>query len=258
MTASVFAILLAWSAACDDKDDLATAVKKFGEAKSYSFKGELTLTVPGRNQDAPAPAPTAFEGKFAEDTGLVVQTAQDEIVRIDGKTAVRPKAVWRVVDDGARGGGNRPAGGGPGALAAFAGRGGAGLFARAPKEELAGLDGKLEKVAKADKKESVGESECAVLEVTFNAEGAKSLAGGAAARAGGGNNAGAAAEFSASGRFWVTADGRLAKYEITSKVSRTFNNREFTTSSSRTVTLFDVDKTKVELPSGAKEALNPK
>ena len=113
-------------------------------------------------------------------------------------------------------------------------------------------------MTKADKKESVGESECAVLDVTFSAEGAKSLAGGPAARPGGGNNAGAAAEFSASGRFWVAPDGRLAKYEITSKVSRTFNNREFTTSTSRTVTIFAVDKTKVELPSGAKEALAPK
>jgi hypothetical protein len=252
MTASVFALLLAWSAAFDDKDDLAAAVKKFGEAKSYSFKGELTLTVPGRNNDAPAPSPIAFEGKFAEDTGLVVQTAQDEIVRIDGKTAVRPKAVWRVVDDSARGG-NRP-----GALATFAGRGGPAMFARGPKEELAGLDAKLEKVTKTDKKESVGESECAVFEVVFNAEGAKSLAGGGAARAGGGNNAGAAAEYSASGHYWVSADGRLAKYEITSKVNRSFNNRDFTTSNSRTITLFDVDKTKVELPAGAKEALTPK
>ncbi|MBI3855436.1 MAG: hypothetical protein HY293_07070 [Planctomycetes bacterium] len=260
-TASLFALLLSLPAAFDDKDDLAAAAKKLADAKSYSFKGELTLTVPGRNADnpAPAPTPTAFEGKFADDVGLVVQTAQDEIVKIDGKTAVRPKAVWRVIDDGNRGArGAGGAGGAPGAMAAFAGRGAPGLVARAPREELAGIEGKLDKVTKTDKKENVGEQECSVLEAVFSAEGAKSLAGGGAGRPGGGNNPGAAAEVSATGRFWVTADGRLAKYEITSKTSRSFNNRDFTTSTSRTVTLYDVDKTKVELPAGAKEALSPK
>lgn len=246
MTFAAAVLVFASVAPLDDKDDLGSAVKKFAEVKSYSFKGELTLTVPGRNGDAPTPVPTAFDGRFADDVGLVVQTAQDEIVRIDGKTAIRPKAVWRVIDEGGRG--NR---GGPGALAAFAGRGGAGLLGRAPKDELTGIDGKLDKVTKTDKKESVGEYECSVFEVSFSSEGAKSLVGGA--RAGGGGNANA--EISATGHFWISSDGRLAKYEITSKVSRNFNNRDITTTTSRTVSLFDVDKTKVELPAGAKEAI---
>jgi hypothetical protein len=239
----------------DDKDDLGSAVKKFTDVKSYAFKGQMTVTVPGRNADAPAPTPTAFEGKFAEDVGLVVQTEQDEIVRIDGKTAIRPKAVWRVLDDGG-GRGNR----GAGVQAMFAGRGGAGMFARAPKEELAGLDGKLEKVTKTDKKETVGEAECTVFEVSFTQEGARSFsgAGGRPGAGGNNNNPNAQAEISASGHFWLTSDGHLAKYEISSKVSRNFNNRDFTTSTSRTVSLFDVDKTKVELPAGAKEAIGQK
>ena len=250
MTIAAVALLLASLAPFDDKDDLGGAVKKFAESKSYSFKGEVTLTVPGRNGDAPTPVPTAFEGKFSDEVGLVVQTAQDEIVRIDGKTAIRPKAVWRVIDDGNRG--NRA----PGFQAAFAGRGGAGLVARAPKDELTGLDGKLDKVTKTDKKETVGEYECSVFEVSFSSDGAKSLVGGA--RPGGGGNGNGNAEISANGRFWLSPDGHLAKYEITSKVSRTFNNRDITTTTSRTVNLFDVDKTKVELPAGAKDALSQK
>jgi hypothetical protein len=241
-------LMLAALVPLDDKDDLGSAVKKLAEAKSYSFKGESLLSVPGRGDTAPAPTPTAFEGKFAEDVGLVVQTAQEEIVKIDGKTAVRPKAVWRVIDDGTRG--NR----GPGMQAAFAGRGGPGLLARAPKEDLAGIDGKLDKVTKSDKKETVGELECVLYEATFSADGAKSLAGGA--RAGGQGNGNA--EVSASARFWVGPEGQLAKYEISSKVTRTFNNRDLTTSTSRSISLFDVGKTKVELPEGAKEAFAQK
>jgi hypothetical protein len=236
-------ILAPLFAAFDDKDDLSNALKKFAEAKNYSFKGELTLTLPGRNGNAPTPTPVAFDGKFAEDVGLVVQTPQEELVRIDGKTAVRPKAVWRVIDDGGRGGR------GQGLQAGFANRGGAGLLARAPKEELAGIDGKFDKVTKADKKESLGETECSVFEVSFSSEGAKSFVGG------GRGPAGQDAEASASGHFWIASDGRLIKYEITSKVTRTFNNREMTTSTSRALTFSDVDKTKVELPAGAKEAI---
>jgi hypothetical protein len=248
MILTATAILAAALASFDDKDDLGNAVKKFTDAKSYSFKGEMTVTAPGRGgADAPAPAPVAFDGKYAEEVGLVVQTAQDEIVKIGGRTAIRPKPTWRVIDDGQRG--NR----GPGLQAAFAGRGGAALAARSPKEDLTGLEGKLEKVTKTDKKETVGEGECSVYEVTFSPEGAKSLTGGAGRPGAGGGNQNATA--SASGHFWVSSDGRLAKYEITSKVSRTFNDREFTTSNSRTVSLFDVDKTKVELPAGAKEAI---
>jgi hypothetical protein len=249
MILTATAILAAAFASFDDKDDLGNAVKKFTDAKSYSFKGEVTVSAPGRGGDAPAPTPTAFDGKFAEDVGLVVQTAQDEIVKIGGRTAIRPKPVWRVMDDGTRG--NR----GPGLQAAFAGRGGGALAARAPKEDLTGLDGKLEKVTKTDKKETVGEGECSVFEVTFSPEGAKSLTGGAGRPGAGGGGGNATVTASASGHFWVTSDGRLAKYEITSKMSRTFNDREFTTSTSRTVSLFDIDKTKVELPAGAKEAI---
>jgi len=247
MILTATAILAAALASFDDKDDLGNAVKKFTDAKSYSFKGEVTVTAPGRGGDAPAPTPTAFDGKYAEDVGLVVQTAQDEIVKIGGRTAIRPKPVWRVIDDGQRG--NR----GPGLQAAFAGRGGSAIAARSPKEDLAGLDGKLEKVTKTDKKQTVGECECSIFEGTFSPEGARSLAGGAGRAGGGGANANVTA--TANGLFWLSSDGKLAKYEITSKVSRTFNDREFTTSISRTVTLFDVDKTKVELPAGAKEAI---
>jgi len=247
MTGAVV-LLLAALAPVDDKEDVANAVKKLVDAKSYSFKGESTLSAPGRNQTAPAPASTTFEGKWADDVGLVVQTAQEEIVKIDGKTAVRPKAVWRVIEDGTRGAR------GAGMQAAFAGRGGPGLLARAPKDDLAGIDGKLDKLTKSEKKETVGEVECAVYEAIYSADGAKSLVAGP--RAGGGGNGNA--EVSANARFWLTPDGHLAKYEITSKVSRTFNNQEFTTSTSRSIRLFDVDKTKVELPEGAKEAIGQK
>jgi hypothetical protein len=41
-------------------------------------------------------------------------------------------------------------------------------------------------------------------------------------------------------------------------VTRTFNNRDLTTSTSRSISLFDVGKTKVELPEGAKEAIGQK
>jgi hypothetical protein len=250
MTLAAASLILALLGPLDDKDDVGSTLKKFTEAKSYSFKGEVTMTVPGRGgADAPEPTPIAFDGKFSDEVGLVVQTAQDEIVKIENKVAIRPKPVWRVMEQGGRG--NRGAGGG--GMAAFAGRGGgAGMFARAPKDELAGMDAKLDRVTKTDKKETVGESECSVFEAGFTSEGAKSLAGGGGRPGGGGN---AEAEVTASAHFWVASDGHLAKYEISTKVTRSFNNREITTSSKKVVTLFDVDKTKVELPSGAKEAI---
>ena len=243
-------MLLSLLASFDDKDDLSSGIKKLTDAKSFSFKGQVTLTAPGRGGNAPEPRPVAYEGKYAEDVGLVIETDADEIVRVDGKTAIRPKPTWRVIEDAARGNG----GGGGGGFAAALGRGGPGMFARSPKDELANLAGKLDKVTKTDRKENVGEVECSVYEVSLTSEGAKSLAGGGRPGGGGGQNA--EVEASANGHFWISPDGRLAKYDLTSKATRSFNNRDFTTQSSRTVTFFDVDKTKVELPSGAKEAIN--
>jgi hypothetical protein len=251
MTAAAM-MLLSLLASFDDKDDLSSGIKKLTDAKSFSFKGQLTMTAPGRGGNAPEPRPLSYEGKYAEGVGLVIETDTDEIVRVDGKTAICPKPTWRVIEDGAPG--NRGAGGGAGFAAAF-GRGGPGMFARSPKDEFANLEGKLDKVTKTDRKENVGEVECSVYEVSLTSEGAKSLAGGGG-RPGGGGGQNAEVEASANGHFWISSDGRLAKYDLSSKATRSFNNREFTTQSTRTVTFFDVDKTKVELPAGAKEAIN--
>ncbi|HLY73684.1 MAG TPA: hypothetical protein VKU80_06155 [Planctomycetota bacterium] len=251
MTTAVM-MLLSLLASFDDKDDLSSGIKKLTDAKSFSFKGQVTLIAPARGGNAPEPRPLSYEGKYAEGVGLVIETDTDEIVRVDGKTAIRPKPTWRVIEDGAQG--NRGAGGGGGFAAAF-GRGGPGMFARSPKDELANLEGKLDKVTKTDRKENVGEVECSVYEVSLTSEGAKSLAG-PGGRPGGGGGQNVEVEASANGHFWIASDGRLAKYDLSTKATRSFNNREFTTQSTRTVTFFDVEKTKFELPAGAKEAIN--
>jgi hypothetical protein len=56
-------------------------------------------------------------------------------------------------------------------------------------------------------------------------------------------------------KLWLDADGRLAKYEIAVRVQGKRGNAEVDGVVTRIVTIADIGKTKVEVPAGAKKAL---
>jgi hypothetical protein len=241
---------LAGRAWADEKDDLVGAAKKTAETKNYSFKGQSQVELPALGGAVGGPQVSKFEGKFDATEGTYILTDAQEIVRIDAKTAIRPRGEWRVLDESARG-----AGGGriPGRMAGMLG----GLRPpRAPHEELKDFGSTIEKVSSTGSKETVGESECTVLAFDLTEEGAKASfpLGGMLGRFGGGN---VDSKFKGKGKAWI-ADGALVKIETTATLSASFNNNDFEVTSARTTSIFDVGKTKVVIPEDARKAIKAK
>jgi hypothetical protein len=241
---------LAGRAWADEKDDLGAAAKKTADAKNYSFKGQVRTELPILGAAGGGPQESKFEGKVSDAEGTYILTDAQEIVRIDGKTAIRPRGDWRVVDENARGAGGGP---NPGRMAGMLG---GGRPPRAPHEEFKTFGSTIEKVSRADAKETVGDAECNVYAFDLTEEGARAQfpMGGMLGRFGGGN---ANAKFKGNGKAWV-ADGGIVKIETTATLSASFNNNDFDVNSTRTTLIFDVGKTKVVIPEDAKKAIKAK
>jgi hypothetical protein len=237
----------AWA---DEKEDLVGAAAKTAEAKNYSFKGQVQLDLPALGGGAGGPQVSKFEGKVDAAEGTYILTEAQEIVRIDGKTAVRPRGDWRVLDENARG-----AAGGRN-LGRMAGMMGGLRPPRAPHEEFKDFGATIEKVSRTGTKETVGEAECNVYAFDLTEEGAKASfpMGGMLGRLGGGN---VDAKFKGKGKAWA-ADGGLVKIETTATLSGSFNNNDFEVTSTRATSIFDVGKTKVQIPEDAKKAIKAK
>lgn len=234
-------IALAIAFVLDDKDDVAAAAKKLAESKSYSFKGTASQ---GRTGGDREPQARPFEGKHEGGVGTLMTTDAQLVVRIGDKTAICPKPVWRVVQP-------RPEGRPEGQPRPNPAAGGEGRV-RLPHEELADLGAKLEKAAKAEAKETLGEVECDVYSFDYTADAAKAMAGPAPGARGGGEAP--AREVKAAGRAWIR-EGVLVKIEIKVTVSVTLQDRAIETVVARTISFYDVDATKVEIPEEAKKAI---
>jgi hypothetical protein len=249
LTTAIAILVAAGTAAADDKDDLAAAAKKTAEARTYSFKGETNTELPAFGGGGGGPqGPQKFEGKHDAEAGTHILTDTQEIVKIGKKTATRPRAEWRVTEEGADPQGGRGGGFGRGMRGMFGG-----AAVRAPHEELADFGSKVSKVTKKGSKETLGETECDVFEAELTEEAAKAVVPG-----GGMLNRIPDATISGSAKVWVDGDGRIVKYVVKGTVTASFQGNDFEMSSTRTTTIYDVERTKVEIPADAKKAIEKK
>ena len=65
------------------------------------------------------------------------------------------------------------------------------------------------------------------------------------------------AKFKGCGKAWVGGDG-IVKLDLASSLSTAFNGNEFEVTSFRSVSLFDLGKTRVEIPEEARKAIRAK
>ena len=242
------AISLTGAAPQDDKDDVAAAAKRAVEAKNYSFKGETKTDMPsfggGGEQERP---PSKFKGKHDSEAGSHILTENQEIVKFKGKTAVRPRADWRVIDESEEGGQRRRRRGFGRGMGRMLG-GGRGFVA--PHEELKDFDAKISKAEKTDATETVGEIDCSVYNVTFTEEAALAMfpVGRMMERM-------EDAELTATGKLWIDGEGNILKYQTDVSFSGAFRDNDFEMSRTRTVMLYDIGRTEVKIPESAKKAI---
>lgn len=235
----------------DAIDTIADAAKKVTSDTNYSFKGKVLTEMPsfGGGGDR-EPEPSKFEGRFDPNIGSIMLTATTETVTYKGKTATRPRSEWRVVEEDGEGGRGGRRGGRFGRRGGMFGGGGQMNF---PHQDLNKLGKKLKKAEKTRKTENVGKTECSVYEAEFTSRGAEDLWG---------NNrmldSLEDAEFTGEAKLWIDEDGALLKYEITASFAGYFREREFEMTQTRTVKIYNVGKTKVKIPAGAKAAIEGK
>lgn len=237
-----------------DKEDIVSAAKKLAESKNYSFQGTSKFDgqLPfggggGGQQEIPE---AKFSGSYDAEKALVMQTDTNDYVKIGKVLVTRPRAEWRVVEE-------QPAEGGGGRGFGRGGRGMMGMFGRAPAaphEEFASFDSKIGSAKKTDKTETVGETDCTVYEADLSEDYAKELMPMSRMldRMGGGG------EITGKARFWIDSHGNLAKIETTATLSADIQGNTIEVSSIRTVTISKVGSTTVEIPAGAKEAIDKK
>ena len=235
----------------DDKEDLAAAAKKTAEAKSYSFKGETKMEMPNFGGQGGGPQdPAKFEGKHEDGVGTHILTDQQEIVKIGAKTATRPRAEWRVTDETQQGGGQGGGrGGGFRGMGGMMGRG----STKAPHEDFKDFGSKLSKASKLDRKETVGEAECDVYSIELTEDATKAMLPGGGMFGRMGQNADIT--YTGTGKVFV-ADGKIVKYVMKAVVAASIQGQDLEFSTERTTTIYDVDKTKVEIPADAKKAID--
>ncbi len=243
--------LFATVAFAQEKDEVAAAAKKLTETKNYAFKGtsktEGNLPFGGGGGGAGGIPEQKFQGVYDSATGLVVSNDANEWVKVGDITVTRPKAEWRVVEQPAAGGGGR---GGRGGMGGMMG----GMFGGAPKaphEDLKDFGTKLAGAKKADAKETIGETECSVYSGDLTDEATKeSLPFGRMME-----RFAADAEIKGTSKVWIDGEGNICKYETTVRVAASFQGNDFEISIVRTVSVFDAGKAKVEIPEGAKAAI---
>ena len=228
------ALVLAIALVRDEKADLLAAAKKTAEARSYAFRGETKVALP-EGLDKSGGDTVKFEGRFERDAGSWVKTDAFEFVTAGGKTVTRPLSEWRAVKDEVDDvqrllyqalSGSRPF--------------------RLPHEDLAGWARTIATVKKNDG-----------YDVEFKPESAREIIH-VLLPLGRWLDRIPLERPTAAARVWLGADGRMSKLELTVKASTTIQGSAVQLGATRTVTFSDYDTAKVEIPEGAKKALEAK
>jgi len=259
MTSLAVAMWFGMFAVQTDKSEVGDAAKKIAESKSYSWKGSLKFEgqLPfggggGGGGGADIPEQT-FSGSFEDGVGSHILTDASEFISVGDKSVTRPRGEWRMVE--APGGG----GGGGGGGNPF-GRGGMGrmmgMFSGTPKsphDELKEIDTKLSSAKKSALAEKVGEIDCTVYECELTEDAARE-------NAPMGRFLDRIPDTQVSGtlKVWVDGEGRPAKFQLTVKVSASFQGNDFEVSTVRTVSISKFGETKVTIPEDAKAVLEGK
>jgi len=208
-------------------EEVAAAAKKSAEITSYSFK--VSTPAPAKGKGAGG----TVEGKYEKDQPVAFKAGALEAFRKGGLVVYKEGEEWKRVEKKK---------GQKGADPTLAIQG-----VKLPHEELDGCDKYFESVAKAEAKEN----DCTVFSGPLTVTAAASLA----STGGKGTNKAAALKYSGTGKLWVNADGRIVKYEFQIKGTGERNGKAIDQSITRTVELTDVGSAKVEVPEGAKKAL---
>lgn len=227
-------LILALALAPDDRVDLLAAAKKTADAKSYAFRGETKYTLP-EGLDKSGGDTLKFEGKVDRDAGSWVKTDAFEFVSAGGKTVSRPVSEWHAVKDDVEDvqrllyqalSGSRPF--------------------RLPHEDLAAWSRTVATVKKGDG-----------FEIEFKSESAREIVH-ALFPMGRWLDRIPLERPSATARVWTGADGRIAKFELSVKATTTIQGAAAQLGATRTAAFSDYDTTKVEIPEGARKALEVK
>ncbi len=225
------AALLAVALAGGRDEELAKATKKASEMESYSFKTDTKIDGKGGKGLAPA----AVEGRFQKDQPASFKLQGTEAFRKTGVLVVKEGEAWKRLD---RKKGEKPQKGQVSLLVLGS--------VKLPHEELADFEKNFEKSEKAV------EGETTVYTGPLTADAARTLASSGDKAAGKGR---ASLAYTGSARVWVNKDGAIAKYELTLKGKGTVKDKEVEVGITRTVELTEIGTTKVEVPEGAKKAL---
>lgn len=214
--------------AADAKEEVTSAAKKLGEKASYSWK--TTVVVPEDAQFKPGPTEGKTEKNGLTHVKMSFRDNTTELVLKGDKAAfTNPDGDWLTPADAE---GDQ----GPGRFMAGMVRN-----FKAPAAQAAEIAGTTKELKK--------EGELYSSDLTE--EGAKTLM---RFRRGGADGP-AISNAKGSAKFWIK-EGVLTKYEFKVTGKMDFNGNEFDVDRTTTVEIKDVDKTKVEVPEGAKKKLS--
>jgi hypothetical protein len=203
--------------ASDDDKDLATALHKAAAVESYAFK---VADKSGK----------AVEGTFQKDQPILYQADKILFYKKGDVLVYKQGDEWKRSKTGIE---SDPLL----ILAASANV----RAARLPHEELATLAKNLKEAKKEDKKDAG----LTVYAADLAEEGAKKLA----------PTESQGVAKSGQAKIWVDKEGAVVKYTISIRLQGRQGNAEVNGTAEKTVTLSELGKAKIELPEGAKKAL---
>ncbi len=215
----------------DENEELSKATKKTSALESYSFTMYIEI------EGSPMPMdPFEFEGKNQGDilylSGDLMGQDFEMFKKGDSVVGLNPDGEWEIAPEENGMGGEVSAG-----------------MMKAPHEELDKIEGKLEKVTKADEKQEVHGKACDVFSGTLNTDTAKDMLG---------NNQLAMMDADISGiaKLWVNEDGLIVKIKMDIDIAMDFQGNEMEMTIVRTTTLSKLGKTKIEIPEEVQEILD--
>lgn len=224
---TTLAACVAFTLQADPKADLQAAAKKLGDAPNYSWTAKTEIE---GGQFTPAPV----NGK-AEKGGFAILTTERDgnvttAVLKDSKGVVKTDDGWKTADElgqGGQGGGRR----------------GVGLLrTRRPDVEIGALADKVKDLKAAD----------GAISGDLTEEGAKELMTFGRGRQGGQGAGPKNAKGSV--KVWLK-EGAVAKLEVKTSGTVSFNGEDRDVASTRTVEIKDVGTTKLDVPDEARKKL---
>lgn len=244
------ALVATGSLLADPKDDVQGAVKKLGDASSYSWSTK-TENAGGGGGGFGGRGGGPSSGKASKDGYAIItrtfgENTMETVIKGDKSVMKNQEGAWQTPEEmmAAFGGGQAGApGGGRGGRGGMFGRGGA---ATMPAAEAQALLGGVKDLKSADGAISGDLTKEAVASRLFPFGGRGGRAGGEAPPPP--ENA------KGSVKFWVK-DGSLAKYEYNVQGTMSFGGNDMEINRTTTVEIKDVGATKVEVPEDAKKKL---